>query len=192
MSDVEHPEQRASDADRERVGTRLRDAAADGRLTVDELDERLGLAYTARTTVELDRLTRDLGAPAPAARAQPRRRLVAVMSGAALRGRVRLEGVLRVVAVMGGAEIDLREAELVDGELTVRVLALMGGVGLIVPPGVEVDVHDVVAFMGGRDSSVPAAPAGAPRVRVTGFVMMGGFGAVAKAPRTNGLKAGSG
>jgi hypothetical protein len=189
MSEIER---RASDADRERTGLHLRDAAADGRLTIDELDERLELAYTARTMADLDRLTRDLGTLAPASAPGPRRRrLVAVMSGAALAGRVRLGSVLRVLAVMGGVEIDLRDAELVDGELTIRVFALMGGVSLVVPPGVDVDVHDVIAFMGGRGSNVPAAPAGAPRVRVTGFVMMAGLAAVVRQRRTPKLPAGS-
>lgn len=188
MSEIER---RASDADRERTGLHLRDAAADGRLTIDELDERLELAYTARTMADLDRLTRDLGtlAPGSASGPRPRRRLVAVMSGAALAGRVRLGSVLHVLAVMGGVEIDLRDAELVDGELTIRVFALMGGVSLVVPPGIDVDVHDVIAFMGGRGSNVPAAPAGAPRVRVTGFVMMAGLAAVVRQRRTPKLPA---
>lgn len=190
MSEIER---RASDADRERTGLHLRDAAADGRLTIDELDERLELAYTARTMADLDRLTRDLGTLAPASAPGPRRRrLVAVMSGAALAGRVRLGSVLHVLAVMGGVEIDLRDAELVDGELTIRVFALMGGVSLVVPPGVDVDVHDVIAFMGGRGSNVPAAPAGAPRVRVTGFVMMAGLAAVVRQRRTPKLPTASG
>ena len=107
-------ELRASDADRERASLQLRDAAADGRLTIDELDERLELAYAARTTSELDGLTRDLGVSAPAS-PRTRRRLVAIMSGTALRGRVRLQGALRVIAVMGAAVVDLRDAELVDG-----------------------------------------------------------------------------
>jgi hypothetical protein len=59
------PEIRASDAERERVATRLREHAAEGRLDVDELDERLQQAYTARTRSELERLTDDLPAPAP-------------------------------------------------------------------------------------------------------------------------------
>jgi hypothetical protein len=62
---------RASDAERERVAERLRAAAAEGRLDADELDERLGSAYGARTVGELAPLTRDLPAPAPAAAAVP-------------------------------------------------------------------------------------------------------------------------
>src|SRR6185437_3783389 len=117
-----------------------------------------------------------LGVSAPAS-PRTRRRLVAIMSGTALRGRVRLQGALRVIAVMGAAVVDLRDAELVDGELTVRVLAIMGTVWLVVPTGLDVDAHDVVAIMCGRGSSVPPLPAGAPRVRVTGLVLWGAFGA---------------
>lgn len=44
---------RASDADREAVVEQLREAAAEGRIDLEELDERLGLALTARTHAEL-------------------------------------------------------------------------------------------------------------------------------------------
>jgi hypothetical protein len=54
---------RASDSERERVVGRLRDAAADGRLTVDELDERTELAYGAVTRGELAELLDDLPVP---------------------------------------------------------------------------------------------------------------------------------
>jgi hypothetical protein len=51
---------RASDADRERFADTLRDAAAEGRLEPDELEERLEAVYTARTLGDLDSLTADL------------------------------------------------------------------------------------------------------------------------------------
>lgn len=51
---------RASDADRERVAGRLRDHAVAGRLTTEELDERSGQAFAARTLGELDTLLVDL------------------------------------------------------------------------------------------------------------------------------------
>ena len=56
-------ELRASDADRERVAERLRDAAGDGRLTPAELEERLERAFSARTEAELGPLVVDLPAP---------------------------------------------------------------------------------------------------------------------------------
>src|SRR2546423_13838565 len=54
------PELRASNADRERVAEILRTAAAEGRIDLDELDERLGAVYAARTYADLVPLTRDL------------------------------------------------------------------------------------------------------------------------------------
>ena len=52
---------RASDADRERVAGLLGEALADGRLTVDEHRERIGILYATRTIDELTPLTADLG-----------------------------------------------------------------------------------------------------------------------------------
>jgi len=73
MSDGEQPSAppalRASDAERERTATQLRDHAGAGRLTPEELDERLDAAYAARTVPELDALLRDLPAHGVAAAA---------------------------------------------------------------------------------------------------------------------------
>ncbi|HEX4805146.1 MAG TPA: DUF1707 domain-containing protein [Conexibacter sp.] len=60
------PALRASDAERERTATLLRDHAGAGRLTPEELDERLDAAYAARTVGELEALLRDLPAAAAA------------------------------------------------------------------------------------------------------------------------------
>ncbi|MFC8722208.1 DUF1707 domain-containing protein [Kitasatospora sp. NPDC057198] len=62
---------RASHTDRDEVVEILRDAAADGRITVDELDERLTVALNARTFGELAALTRDLPVTPPAAPLPP-------------------------------------------------------------------------------------------------------------------------
>lgn len=60
------PEMRAGDADRERVAQVLRDAAGDGRLTLEELDERLTAVYAAKTYADLE--------PSPATFPSPARR----------------------------------------------------------------------------------------------------------------------
>lgn len=54
---------RASDQDREQVAERLRMAAAEGRLSADELDQRLDAAFRARTYGDLDGLLFDLPSP---------------------------------------------------------------------------------------------------------------------------------
>jgi hypothetical protein len=65
---------RASDGERERAAETLRRHHADGRLTTDELDERIERAYAARTLGELDQLFRDLPRlRAPERERRPRR-----------------------------------------------------------------------------------------------------------------------
>ena len=61
------PEQRASDADRDTAVDILCAAAADGRLTMTELDQRVGSALTARTLTQLACLVADLAGPRAAA-----------------------------------------------------------------------------------------------------------------------------
>ena len=83
---------RTSDADRERVTTRLRDHFAEGRLTREELDERVTAALNARTFGELRRVLADLPEPAPVLQARP--------AGPGLAGRRRGPGILPLAALM--------------------------------------------------------------------------------------------
>lgn len=64
---------RVSDADREAVTARLRDHFAEGRLTEDELDERVSAALSAKTFGELRPLTADLPGPVPVPPPMPAR-----------------------------------------------------------------------------------------------------------------------
>jgi hypothetical protein len=70
---AQDPELRASDREREETVTQLREHGAAGRLDVDELEERIGSAYAARTRGDLSALLRDLpGALRPRATAPVR------------------------------------------------------------------------------------------------------------------------
>ena len=183
---ADHSLMRVSDSDREQAADVLRDAAGHGRITMDELDERLERAYAAKTYGDLAAVTGDLPQPgqAPsAARPVPVSRIggtpgakysVAILSGARRTGRWVVPPAYVAVAVMGGVELDLREAQFSEPEVTIHAYALMGGVEITVPEDVDVDVSGV-AFMGGFDhhASGPGAP-GAPRLRVLGFALMGG------------------
>jgi len=177
---------RVSDSDRERAADVLREAAGHGRITMDELDERLALAYAAKTYADLTAVTRDLPGPAQAPSAvqpamagriggTPRSKFsVAIMSGARRMGRWVVPRNYVGVAVMGGIELDLREAQFSEPEVTIHAYTLMGGIEITVPEDVDVDVSGF-AFMGGFDhnASGPGVP-GAPRVRILGFALMGG------------------
>ena len=176
---------RVSDSDRERAADVLREAAGHGRITMDELDERLELTYAAKTYADLAAVTRDLPGPAQAPSAvqpamagriggTPRSKFsVAIMSGARRMGRWVVPRNYVGVAVMGGIELDLREAQFSEPEVTIHAYTLMGGIEITVPEDVDVDVSGV-AFMGGFDhnASGPGVP-GAPRVRIIGFALMG-------------------
>lgn len=71
MDRVDTSQQRVSDADRDAATDRLRVAAEEGRLDVDELDERVSAALSARTQADLDGLTADLPTAAPPPPAKP-------------------------------------------------------------------------------------------------------------------------
>jgi len=180
---------RAADSDRDQTAELLRRAAAEGRISFDELDERIGRAYAAKTFADLEALTSDLPgpgvrAPAPAApRYQPAEVpagtptpsfSVAILSGAQRAGPWLVPPSYTAVAVLGGVELDLRHARFTAPEVTIRAFALLGSVSITVPEDMDVDVSGI-GFMGGFDhrASGPGAP-GAPRLRVVGFAMMGG------------------
>jgi hypothetical protein len=182
---VSEPEQslRVSDSERDATLRTLGDHAAVGRLTLDELEERSGRALTAKTRGELATLLSDLpagaqrGAVSPVA-AQPRkpvRWMVAIMGGSHRRGRFRAVGSINAVAIMGGDEIDLRDAEIEGGELTVNLVTVMGGATFYVPDSVETEISGF-SLMGGHEEvgSQRSPRPGAPVVRFRIYNLMGG------------------
>lgn len=186
------PEIRASDAEREYVVDVLRGHCSEGRIDLDEFSERINRVYAARTIGELNDITADLPVLATSRSmhttgdtSRTRRAIkwtIGIMSGPARRGRWRVEGETTAVAFMGGVTLDLRDAEIAGDEIVIRCFALMGGIEIIVPEGIE--VHESgIPFMGGFDNKtadVPILP-GSPVVKVTGFAMMGGVDIKSKA-----------
>jgi hypothetical protein len=182
---TDRPELRVSDHDREATVARLRVAGGEGRLTLEELAERVELADAARTRGELDALTADLPVAhaAPETERKDRGWIVAIMGGAERKGRWRPARSTVVVTVMGGAELDLREAELADG-VQITAVTIMGGIGIAVPEGVSVEMGGF-AFMGtngGPRDRVPPLRS-APTVSVRAFSLMGGVGVERKRSR---------
>jgi len=177
------PALRASDAERDHAVARLRDGASEGRLTFDELAHRVELAYAAATTAELDELLADLPVATategtelkPAPRGKQRRWNVAIMGGCERRGRWRPSPHSVAVALMGGVSLDLRDATIEEEEIVITAFALMGGVEITVPEGVEVDLGGF-AIMGGNEHRPGTAPVrpGTPLVRIRAFSLMGG------------------
>ena len=181
---IRHDELRAGDADRERVAAVLRDAAAEGRLDLGELDERLGQVYAAKTYGELEPLVRDLPTPSsPSFDPDPDSDVaglptsggaVALMSEFKRQGRWAVPRTFKCLAFWGGGTIDLREAFIRHGAVKIRAFAIMGGIDVVV--GEDANVHVTgLGIMGGFDQGASGAGArGAPVVVVTGLAFWGG------------------
>jgi hypothetical protein len=184
---------RVSDAERDVTLRALGDNAAVGRLTLDELEDRSGRALVAKTRGDLTALTSDLPAeagPYPAEQARtkkPVRWMIPIMGGSHRRGRFRAVGSINAVAIMGGDEIDLREAEIEGGELTLNLIAIMGGSNIYVPDSVDLEVGGF-SLMGGHEEigrELPPRP-GAPVIRIRIYTLMGGASVYRLPPQARG------
>ena len=152
---------RLSHADRDQMVEILRDAAADGRLDMDELEERVERALTARTFADLEPLVADLPvaapapptvrAPAPTAQADEE-----VQRWQVHGQQLRREGAWMVPRIIelevhgGSARLDYTVAQLpAGGQSTLRISTHGGSVRLTVPPGIAVDLSGISTH-GGR------------------------------------------
>ncbi len=178
--EVARSELRASHDDRDRVVELLRVSAGDGRLTAEELDERLEQAMTARTYGELARLVADL--PAQGSVAAP----VTVQAKDVVRIDTRSGHVKRVdrwivpqrmeVKVTSGSVLlDFTAAVITQSTLTLNVDVRSGHIRLITKPGIVVDTDDVTIRSGHVRVKTPWGPdvPGQFRIEVSGKVGSG-------------------
>ena len=172
----------------------LKTSCEEGRLTLDEFSERVAATYAARTEADLSLVVADLPAstrhpvPATATTVVPARRAtrwtVGIMSGAKHRGRYRLQGKTNAVAFWGGCDLDLRYAEVEGAEVQINAVAVMGGIDIVVPEGIAVELTGFAIFGGRalRVKDVPVLP-GSPLVRVRAFALMGAVAVKSKPSR---------
>lgn len=172
---------RISDADREHAAARLQQALADGRITLTELEERLGVVYAARYTTDLLPPFADLPggevvpgvrAPAPAS---PDRPLVLRSGMGALRrtGTWTVPSHIRVQSAMGSVVLDFCDTTLPPiVDVTLELGA--GSARLLVPNGATADVDAMVSGMGTVRSRVASmAVPGQTHFHVHGRSVMG-------------------
>ena len=191
---------RAGDLDRRLALDILSLAMTQGHLSPTEYEDRADKAVAAKTFGELDALTDDLpsqlkppSAPAtpsaspasPASDAEVILNRIAVMSGSELKGRAAVGEHLNAFALMGGVEIDLRDAIFTAPTLTIRANAIMGGIEIVVPEDATVRVNGfgfMGAFGGEQNTDGPGAP-GAPTIIVGGMALMGGVSVARRPPK---------
>jgi len=175
---------------------------ANDAISVEDFERRVEVAHRATTLEDLQALLRDLpeghlpalhGArpmPAsspgtrPVAAAHDREQgfVVAVMGGATRRGRWRPARTTYALALMGGTELDFREAVLPRGVTQVQVVAIMGGVDILVPPGVNVESHGIGVMGGFDDAGDQHYDPDAPTLRIAGVAVMGGVDITVRYP----------
>jgi Domain of unknown function (DUF1707) len=178
---------RAADTDRIQIAQLLAYAAEQGRLQLNEYEDRLSKAYAATTYQELDELRADL----PDAPISPRRGgrinpapstlLLAMLSGFERRGRWNVPKKLTTFTFCGSGVLDLRYADFTSPEVEIRAVSIMGGQNILLPPevNVEIDGHGV---MGGFDREILGdGTPGAPKVKIRGFSLWGGVSIKRKA-----------
>ncbi len=179
---------RASHQDRDRVVEILRVAAGDGRLTAEELDQRLEAALTARTYAELAMLTTDLPAAGPAAAVaavEPKDvvRIDCGSGSAARDGRWVVPRRIEVQVTSGEVRLDFTQAAVTQPSLRIDASVSSGRLKLVTRPGIVVDADEVVVRSGqvkirepwGHDVPVTL------RIEVTGQVRSGSI--TARPPR---------
>jgi Domain of unknown function (DUF1707) len=173
---------RASDAERDATVERLSQAAGEGRLTLEEFSQRMEQATTARTRAELDRLVTDLPASA-----EPSGAAVSIgthggpswhvtpVGGLNVFGPWRMGRHVIVLTLVGGARLDLSQAELAAPDVTLTKVSLVGGVRARIPRGIRVDASGLSLIGGTQVEGAPDPGPGAPTIHIRAFSLVGGI-----------------
>lgn len=175
----------------------LREAAGDGRITVDELDERMEKVQAAKFPVDLDEVLSDLTAELPSDRFRPASAIAPIgartqaiqgqdrfdplvikagWESEVRRGRWAAPPYIRCEPSMSNIELNFLEVDTDLQAIEIEIVAGMGSVTIVIPEDWAVDVNHLSKTWGSVKSVVNAVPTGRnPLVRVGGSVGMGSF-----------------
>ena len=181
--EIARSELRASHDDRDRVVELLRVSAGDGRLTAEELDERLEQAMTARTYGELARLVADLPAAGTAVNPATAPQVKDVVRIDTRSGHVKraerwvVPQRMEVKVTSGSVLLDFTQAVITQPTLKLDVDVRSGHVKLLTRPGIAVDADDVAIRSGHVKVKAPWGTEGPVELHivVTGRVGSGHF-----------------
>ena len=151
---------RASDPERDATVERLRDAAAEGRLTLEELTDRIEAASSAVMRSELVPLTADL--PVAVGRSHSEPADVRKVGDIKRKGAWVVPAECRFRSYFGAVIVDLREATITAQEVRIDARTPFGNIVLLVPEGVDVEVR-ASALIGKLTQEQSPAVHGAPR-----------------------------
>jgi hypothetical protein len=182
---------RVGDGEREAVAAILQAAAADGRLSMNELDERLEVALQAKTYGDLDPLVADLsveppshtlrrdrlpaqGPPPPGFTREDPLRLEGGMSSEKRRGPWTVPPFIRINQGMGSVKLDFLEATPAAQLIEIEVVGGAGSTVLVLPDGWAADADRLSKTWGSKSVKVPQRPApGKPLLVIFGWLGLG-------------------
>ncbi|MEU2711374.1 DUF1707 domain-containing protein [Streptomyces sp. NPDC007205] len=166
----EGPPLLVSDADRDMAVQRLREAYAEGRVSHEEMDERLHRILTARTHHDL----------VPALASLPEEHAGTPSTIAAARGRIRRRGawrvprVLRVESAFGGVHLDLSHAVIEHPVVDIELHLGTGGAKITVPRDAIVEIEELrTVWKQPRHRTRRHPRPGGPRIRISGTMEYG-------------------
>jgi hypothetical protein len=165
------PQVRMSDADREAVAERLRTAVGEGRLTLDEFEQRVSGVLAARTFAEVEPYVADLPGGPVVPPAPEHAALRTVASSLKRSGRWVVARRLQVDAKAGSVKLDFTEALIAHRVVEIELNVSAGSTTLVVPRGASVDIDNVEMIAGSaRVRGVPTSPMAGPGLH---FVVRG-------------------
>lgn len=182
---------------RERIIEALTVHFSSDRIDAEDFERRVDLAYRAQSMPELEAIRSDLpalrdetavDAPIPALAApgdtRDRQLVVAILGGTERKGEWAPARQINVLAMMGGVALDFREARFSPGVTEVTVFAMMGGVEILVPPGLRVqsDGFGLLGGFEGLDQDPPSDDPHQPTLRIRGMAIMGGVEVTERRP----------
>ena len=180
---------------REEVIEKLKEHYALDNLDFDVFEKRLEIATNTKSRNELFALLEDLPqitGTKPLSRQDSQTYLVntgkvreddfffALLSGTERKGIWKPPKNLKIATVMGGIDLDYTQAEIPPGVSYIEVFALMGGVDIKVPEGVNVEMAGIPILGGITNKAHDNGSPDAPTIRIRAFVIMGGIDVTVK------------
>lgn len=173
---------------REQIMTQLKLNYAHDNIDETEFERRIEVVHAAVSKLQLLEIVRDLPkfddetqkpeetslVKINRGRVQETDTMVAILSGSDRKGVWRPAKKTNAITLMGGLELDFREAEMPPGETEISLVAIMGGCDIIVPPDLNVEVRSL-PILGGVDNHARGnSGLDGPTLRINAFVLMGG------------------
>lgn len=185
MSDTEKSQNEIFEVHREKAIKQLEYNYAHSHLSLIEFERRLEKAVHTADSEVLNELCSDLqnipvkeGDPGKSflntGSVREEESFTGILSGFKRKGKWKPARNNKILVLLGGVDLDFSHAELAPGITNFEFFCLAGGLDLIVPPGINVEVSGI-PILGGIDNKLPGDHyPGQPTIRLNGFVLLGG------------------